>query len=288
MNEKRLMSDLLAEGIAAARAGETAEAQRLLRRVTEQEPGNVAAWIWRADVAETSADKKAYLEEALTLDPRNDEARLALERLTRLEGELATPAGDEMLFCTVHPDRETMLRCNRCGRPMCTDCAVRHPVGLRCRECVRETRSPIYQVDSATVGKGFAAALAVSTVVGVLVLLFGPLVLGFGFLGLIIAFFVGGSLGRAIAEVVQRVVPRKRGRSLQMTTALGIVLGLLLAAAGVGFVAGGACWRAGVDRLALFPLAHPDPALPGNGGGGGGRFVEVREEKRKQRTEQRK
>ena len=30
-----------------------------------------------------------------------------------------------------------MLRCNRCDKPICYDCAVRTPVGYRCKECVR-------------------------------------------------------------------------------------------------------------------------------------------------------
>ena len=44
---------------------------------------------------------------------------------------------DAPVYCTVHPDRETALRCNKCGRPMCVQCAVKTPVGYRCRECVR-------------------------------------------------------------------------------------------------------------------------------------------------------
>ena len=31
---------------------------------------------------------------------------------------------EEILYCTVHPTVQTTLRCNRCGRPMCTKCAV--------------------------------------------------------------------------------------------------------------------------------------------------------------------
>ena len=30
-----------------------------------------------------------------------------------------------------------MLRCNRCERPICTECAVLTPTGYRCKECVR-------------------------------------------------------------------------------------------------------------------------------------------------------
>ena len=44
------------------------------------------------------------------------------------------------LYCYVHPNRETGLRCNRCERPICADCAVLTPTGYRCRECVREQK----------------------------------------------------------------------------------------------------------------------------------------------------
>ncbi|HEY60688.1 MAG TPA: hypothetical protein G4N92_08415 [Anaerolineae bacterium] len=43
----------------------------------------------------------------------------------------------ETLYCYVHPDRETLLRCNKCERPICIDCAVHTPTGYRCRECIR-------------------------------------------------------------------------------------------------------------------------------------------------------
>ena len=41
------------------------------------------------------------------------------------------------LYCYVHPNRETSLRCNNCNRPICASCAVRTPTGYRCRECVK-------------------------------------------------------------------------------------------------------------------------------------------------------
>jgi hypothetical protein len=225
-------AEMLVRGIAAARAGDDIEALRLLRRVTEMEPGNVEAWVWRASVAENPADKKAFLEEALTLDPNNVEAKLALERLIEIEGELAERIGEEeVLYCTVHPDRETMLRCNRCGRPMCTECAVRHPVGLRCRECVNQTRSPIYQVSTGASARGLLAATLISTIVGGFVLVVG--------IPFFFWFFIGGAIGRAIAEVVQRAVPRKRGAALQTSVGVGIVLGLLIAAVGLAVVLAG-------------------------------------------------
>src|SRR5689334_620327 len=106
--------DLLAEGIAAASAGDHEEAQRLLRRATELTPTNVEAWVWRASVADNTADKKSFLEEALRLDPSHQQAKLALERVKQKEGPVTARADeDEVLYCTVHPDRETRLRCNR-------------------------------------------------------------------------------------------------------------------------------------------------------------------------------
>ena len=39
--------------------------------------------------------------------------------------------------CTRHPDRETLLTCTRCDRPMCPDCLVPAAVGMQCVDCVR-------------------------------------------------------------------------------------------------------------------------------------------------------
>jgi membrane associated rhomboid family serine protease len=40
--------------------------------------------------------------------------------------------------CYRHPDRHTLLRCSRCGRPICASCSIDASVGQRCPECVRE------------------------------------------------------------------------------------------------------------------------------------------------------
>ena len=63
---------------------------------------------------------------------------------------MATPDLDltpteETTYCAVHPDRETGLRCNKCGRYMCVHCAVRTPVGYRCKECVRGIEDKFFQ-----------------------------------------------------------------------------------------------------------------------------------------------
>ena len=38
-------------------------------------------------------------------------------------------ASEAVFHCKNHPDRETLLRCNKCGEPICTQCAVLTDVG---------------------------------------------------------------------------------------------------------------------------------------------------------------
>ena len=38
------------------------------------------------------------------------------------------------MYCYRHPGRETRVSCSECGRPICTDCMVFAPVGIRCPE----------------------------------------------------------------------------------------------------------------------------------------------------------
>ena len=46
------------------------------------------------------------------------------------------------LCCVNHPNKETYLRCNKCGQPICTKCAVGTPVGAsRSVELERHPRS---------------------------------------------------------------------------------------------------------------------------------------------------
>jgi membrane associated rhomboid family serine protease len=40
--------------------------------------------------------------------------------------------------CYRHPKRETWVRCQRCGRPICPECQTQAAVGVQCPECVRE------------------------------------------------------------------------------------------------------------------------------------------------------
>jgi membrane associated rhomboid family serine protease len=43
------------------------------------------------------------------------------------------------MYCYRHPDRETMVSCSECGRPICPDCMVFAPVGIRCPDHAGQT-----------------------------------------------------------------------------------------------------------------------------------------------------
>ena len=47
---------------------------------------------------------------------------------------------DRENFCYRHPDRQSFILCQRCGRTICTSCQTQAAVGVHCPECVREAK----------------------------------------------------------------------------------------------------------------------------------------------------
>lgn len=120
------------------------------------------------------------------------------------------------LYCYRHPDRETMLRCARCERPICSECAVLTPTGYRCKECIRGQQKVF---DTAqTIDYPLAFVLAGGLSFG------GSLITGvMGFFTI----FIAPLVGLVIAEVVRWAVRRRRSRQLYLVTAAGAALGAL-------------------------------------------------------------
>jgi membrane associated rhomboid family serine protease len=48
---------------------------------------------------------------------------------------MAAPEQTQTMVCYRHPRNETAVTCSNCGRPICPECMVFAPVGIKCPEC---------------------------------------------------------------------------------------------------------------------------------------------------------
>jgi hypothetical protein len=131
---------------------------------------------------------------------------------------LSTPK-EELTFCAVHPDRETALKCNKCGRYMCVQCAVQTPVGYRCRECVRGLEDRFYNVASYDYAIVFGVCLVATAVVSFIVSQIG---------WLLIVIIAGPTAAGAISELAIRATKRRRGRQIATVATAGTIIGGVL------------------------------------------------------------
>jgi hypothetical protein len=128
------------------------------------------------------------------------------------------PEDDGKMYCAVHPNVETNLRCNRCGRPMCTKCAVQTPVGYRCKQCVRQQQDTFFNAQTLD----YMIAGGVSLVISFLAAFFLSRI-GWFF----IAFFISPAAGGLIGTVVLRLTGKRRGRYTGLVVSVCVVLGAL-------------------------------------------------------------
>jgi hypothetical protein len=137
-------------------------------------------------------------------------------------GELMEPAPR----CANHPEVETYLRCNKCDKPICINCAVLTEVGYRCKECIREQQKVFYNAVDGDNLKAFAVAAGVTLVAAPLLAFLLKLVpLFFGF---IIAFLTGSGAGATLGQFIRQAVQRRRGPNLRWFALAGILLGIVL------------------------------------------------------------
>ncbi|MGI9824978.1 rhomboid family intramembrane serine protease [Agromyces sp. Marseille-Q5079] len=61
-------------------------------------------------------------------------------------------------FCYRHPDRQSFVLCQRCGRTVCGECQTPAPVGVICPECMREQRASAPRTKPAFFARVGAAA----------------------------------------------------------------------------------------------------------------------------------
>jgi hypothetical protein len=121
-------------------------------------------------------------------------------------------------YCAVHTNREASLRCNKCDRYMCVQCAVQTPVGYRCRECARAQEKHFFRATNidATIIFSVCAVLGGGAAV----------ILNFG--GLFVAFFFGLPAGAFVGQLALRFVKGRRGRYFPLWGVLGTITGGLV------------------------------------------------------------
>lgn len=145
------------------------------------------------------------------------------------------PAAEGVVYCKNHPGRETLLRCNKCGEPICLQCAVLTDVGYRCKECIAQVQNKYFNALTQDNPIAFIVGFLVTLIATPIV---GTLLGGLGFFGLIIAFVIGSGAGALLAEIIRRSVGRRRGRMIRYFAMAGIILGVLLGSFGVLMFAG--------------------------------------------------
>jgi hypothetical protein len=125
-------------------------------------------------------------------------------------------AAETRTVCYNHPNRETMLRCNRCEQLICTECAVKTPTGYRCKACVRGQ----LKVFENAQWWDYPLAIFIGA--------------GLSFLGSLIAsalgwfiIFVGPIIGVIVAESIRWVIRRRRSRLLFQLATGAVIAGAL-------------------------------------------------------------
>jgi hypothetical protein len=228
------IAELVQQGLAAARVGDREEARRLLTRATQQQPDNVDAWLGLAGVVDSLPYKEKCFTTVLALDPANSDARAGLALLAQKmqakpEPPVDSPAEEFVPEggigpCYRHPETETGLRCNKCGKFICTKCAKRTPVGFRCPDCIREQEDKYYTNTHYDYIIAAVVALPLSLIAAAI---FTLVLSNFGFFTLIIGFFVAPFAAGLIADAVRWSVGRRRGRYLRHVGSGWLVRGTL-------------------------------------------------------------
>ncbi|MDQ7820593.1 MAG: B-box zinc finger protein [Armatimonadota bacterium] len=153
--------------------------------------------------------------------------------------------------CAAHPGVETELTCASCGRPICPDCLVQTPVGMKCRDCGLAPPPPLYRASPGALATGIvvaallggAAGLAAwwaAQAVGWLVLLAGP------------------ALGGLVGDAAWRAA-RRRGRAMAAAVAAACAAGVVVVGPQAAALAG---WGTSLGAGDLLVLLIRRPLLP--------------------------
>ncbi len=191
---------------------------------TEEVRGLIRAGRAAIRVGDYEAARTTF-ERAVALDPSNNEAVDGLRDAQRRLGVAARLQPVEQVeYCYRHPEVETALHCTACGRPICVRCSTPAAVGQLCPECRKGRRATNYKIAPLDLIKGGLVALAVSAVAAGLIALVGG-----GFFLFLIIFAVGPAAAELVVRSVDWATRSKRGRPMQITVGVAMVVGGLIA-----------------------------------------------------------
>lgn len=122
------------------------------------------------------------------------------------------------LRCANHPDVETRVSCNKCGKLICFRCMVSTPVGYRCRECAKIRPNPLTQVSTELYAKAIGAAF-LSGAAGALAWGLAKNSRLYGLLSVVLAMGIGYGIG----VLVSKASNRKQAPSIAAIAAAGAV-----------------------------------------------------------------
>ena len=131
-------------------------------------------------------------------------------------------------YCYRHHSTETGLRCGNCDRPICVQCVVHHPVGIRCEECAWARKIPIFDVTPVYYARAVAAAVGIGVggVIGLVQL--SALLAPMGQAGFYLGWLTLVGIGYLMGSGVSWATNRKRGRGLQWVAGVGVVVVFLV------------------------------------------------------------
>lgn len=117
--------------------------------------------------------------------------------------------------CAQHPGVQTSLRCATCGTPICPNCLVVTPVGMKCRKCAAGANSALYRPSAMQI----LLAILVSAVAGAVAGWAVQFSLGF------LTIFLAIAYGAFAGQVILRASGRKRGLAVAIPAAVGLLTG---------------------------------------------------------------
>ena len=149
---------------------------------------------------------------------------------------------ETLIYCPQHSSVETQMRCNKCGKFICLKCALRTPVGYRCRECVYQQQKVYFNAKDHDDLVAFLISLGVTTLV---IPMLAFVTDSFYFGAFYLAFIAGPSAGALLAQLVRLAVQRRRSRLMRYFLVAGMVMGTVIAGFGVLIM---------MDMILLFEL----------------------------------